>query len=226
MRASVLASFSTSALLAVCVSAGGGPTNLAQVETTELEAQLARKPHIYLVIDPPARRLEIRARGVILDTIRLSGGVEVVRQHPLLHEGRPETLHAPTLLTITHGPGDAAREIIAPQSLVPYSEDAEAAEPVVDTSGVSATPTPVPDPPLSYRAELDNGWDLWVCESLPSEGLLARFRDAVRDGLKRLLGKGSEERTALAIAVSRADAQRIFHLLTTDRAILVTTASE
>lgn len=219
MRASALASTCSSVLLAAIVMAGGRSPDPGTVATLEVEARLVRKPALYLVVRAPERRLEIKARGVLLDWVPLSG-VEVVSPRPVLGEPSPRRLEVPAILTVKDGPGDLAREVIAPRELrrMP-NEDEEETE--AGPTRPPTTPTPVPEAPFSYRAELDNGWDIWVCEELPGIGLYARLRNAAVDGWARLWGRAENHRPALTLAMSREDAQRIFHLFNTDRAILI-----
>jgi len=222
MRASAPASTFTSLLLALAATAGEPPPVPAAVATLEAEARLAKKPDLYLVVRAPERRLEIRARGVLLDSVPLLG-IEVVSQGHLFAERGDRRLEVPALLTVTDGPGDAAREVIAPTELrdMPSEDEEEQESARPGPTRPPATPTPIPEPPASYRAELDNGWDLWICERLPGSGLFERLRDAAVDGWERLWGRGETLRPALTLAVAREDAQRIFHLFNTDRAILV-----
>jgi hypothetical protein len=220
MRPSVLACISISALAAATTVAGGLATDPAAVARLELEAGLARKPDIYLVLLAPGRKLEVKARGVVLDSVPLRG-IEVVARQPAFRRLEPEQLQVPRVLVITHGPGDSAREVIAPTRLIPQpSDDEEEAPEAEPTPG--PTPTPIPEVPVSYRAELDNGWDLWICDRLPAQTLVGRFRAAILDGWRRIFGRAPTQRPALTLAMSDDDARRIFHLVGTSRAILVT----
>ncbi|MBI4915655.1 MAG: hypothetical protein HY825_07390 [Acidobacteria bacterium] len=189
----------------------------------ELEASLVKKPQVYLVLDPPRRALEVRSRGHVLDVITLAG-IEVVTQQPLLGAGTPPVVPVPAIWTVKSGPGDTDREIIAPDSLRPMpkeGEEEEEASPTPAPPGPTPTATPVPEPPASYRAQLDTGWDLWVCEALPASGFWPRLTAAVRDGWARLRGGGEDLPPALALAMSSDDAKRIHHLLRVGMPILV-----
>jgi hypothetical protein len=220
MRASALASTCSSLLLALVAVAGEPPPDPGTVATLEIEARLARKPDLYLVVRAPDRKLEIKARGVLLDSVPLSG-VEVVAPRRMLGEPSPRRLEVPAVLVVKDGPGDLAREVIAPQELKDMPGEDEEEEPTTGPTAPPATPTPIPEAPFSYRAELDNGWDIWVCEKLPGAGLLTRLRTAASDGWARLWGRAESYRPALTLAMSREDAQRIFHLFNTDRTILI-----
>ncbi len=225
MRLSALAYFSTS-LAAALALGGDAPLDPARVATGELEAKLAKQPNVYLVLDPPRRLLEVRARGVVLDAVQLSG-IEVV-SHRRFFGGVPPTLPVmPGLWSIEEGPGDTDREVISPATLRPYSNgDEEETQPSATpasagTPGPAPTPTPVPEPPSSYRTRLDNGWDLWITDRLPPTGLLQRYWAAVRDGWERLRGSGHIYRPAILLAVSDQDARRLHHLMRKGMALLV-----
>jgi hypothetical protein len=223
MRPSVLASICTS-LAAAAVLGGDVPPDPARVVSAEIEAKLARQPAVYLVLDPPRRTIEVRARGIVLDAIPLQG-VETVSQQPLFGGSTPTVPAVPGLWTVAEGPGDTDREVIAPATLRPYSNDDEA-EPAVApaakaTRGPAPTPTPVPEAPSSYRARMDNGWDLWVTDRLPPSTPLAHFWAAVGDGWERLRGTSRSFRPAIMLAVSVQDARRLHHLMRKGMAIVV-----
>jgi len=204
--------------------AGDSPPDPARVVSLELEAGLVKKPQVYLVLDPSRRALEVRSRGHVLDAITLAG-IEVVTQQPLLGAGTPPAVPVPAIWIVKSGPGDADREIIAPDSLRPMPKEGEEEEEEPPATpappGPTPTATPVPEPPASYRARLDTGWDLWVCEALPASGFWARLTAAVRDGWTRLRGEGEDLPPALALAMNSDDAKRIHHLLRVGMPILV-----
>jgi hypothetical protein len=205
----------TSLLLAHALAAGDVAPDPERVATLEVEADAASKPDVYIVIDPPRRLLEIKSRGLLLDSVRLRG-IELVEQEPWLGKGSHPTVAAPTLWTIRSGAGDTDRELIAPSSLKPYPKGGEPDDEDIGTTGSphpTPTPTPIPEPPPSYRARLDNGWDLWICETLPPKSVLGRFLGAVRDGWVRLNGGGDNHPPTVALAMSADDARRIHHLM-------------
>ena len=212
----------TSLLAAGVALAGEPPLTEGGVSALEIEARLARKPDIYLVLDAPRRVLDIKARGLVLDTVKLTG-IEMVGQHRLFGKGSSSTIKLPAEFTIESGSRDFSREMIAPGKLVPAPKE-EGDTPLPETKGTPApepTPTPVPEPPASYRVRLDNGWDLWITDALPGETAWARFVGAVKDGFLRLTGRARNYPSALTLSMSRADTKRLHHLLTKGTALLV-----
>ncbi|MGE5235476.1 MAG: hypothetical protein ACM3O7_03890 [Acidobacteriota bacterium] len=202
--------------------AGDVASDPERVATLELEAQVAAKPTVYLVLDPARELLEIKSRGVLLDKVHLLG-IELVEQEPWLGKGSHPSVVAPALWTIKSGAGDTDRELIAPSSLKPYPKGGEAEEDAPESGGTgpTPTPTPIPEPPISYRARLDNGWDIWVCEELPPQSFFGRFLAAVRDGWVRLKGGGEFHPPTVALAMSADDARRIHHLMRSGTEVLL-----
>ena len=229
MRRSALASISTSVVAAAVALAGDVPLDPARVGTAELEAQLAKKPNVYLVVDPPRRVIEVKARGVVLDEIAVSG-IEIVSHQSVFRMSAPAGPALPALWSVEEGPGDTDREIISPATLRPYSseEDEEEAAATPTPAGTRAPapkPTPVPEPPSSYRARLSSGWDLWVTDELPPAGIWDRYWEAVSEGWARLRGDAREYRPAITVALARPDAQRLHHLMRKGMAVLVAAGS-
>jgi hypothetical protein len=222
MRRSALACISIS-LVAVGARAGDVPPDPARVAALQMEAGLAKRPFVYLVLDPQRRVLEIKARGAVLDTVQLTG-IEIMSQQPLLAHDRPANPPIPAVWTIQKGPGDTDREVVAPRELRPAPrDDEEEAEPTpaATLTGPTPTPTTVPVPPPSYRSRLSNGWDLWITDHLPPQSLHGTFMAAVRDGWQRLRGLGEDHPPAVTLAMADGDARRIHHLMRTGTAILV-----
>lgn len=219
---SALAFFFTSALLAAAaVSAGDGPPDAGFVAARELEVALAKQPAIYLRLDPQRRILEVRARGITLDRVELAG-IELVSQQALLRPSPPASPQIPALWRVRQGPGDTDREVIAPTELRPMPKDDEEEEPASGTSGApQPTATPIPEPPASYRAQLENGWDLWVTTTLPPQGGLRSVIAAIKDGWSRLRGEVVDVPPAITLAMRGDDARRIHHLFQTGMQILV-----
>ena len=220
-----LASFCTSALCASAsgAAAGDAPPRPAQVAAIALELPLARRPEVYLVLDPTSRQLDVKVRGVSLDRVSLAG-IELVVHAPLLGGRPPSPPPLPTVWRVVEGPGDTDREYIAPAELRPYRPDGyDDAQPGAGARSGAPPPTatPLPEAPAAYRARLDNGWDLWITDRLPPQGFLPRAWAAVRDGLQRVRGRGSRLSPAIALAMAKEDAMRLHHLMRSGMAILV-----
>jgi hypothetical protein len=221
MRLSVLAFISIS-LAAAAVDAGAIAPDPARVAALGMEASLARKPDVYLLLDPERRVLEIKARGEILDTVPLTG-IEVISQQPIMGRRLPAHPPIPAIWTVEQGAGDSDREIIAPTELRPEPKNDQDDTDDEPTPGAGPTPTPTPAPvtPTSYRSRLDNGWDLWVTDQLPPQTRWQTLLAAVRDGWRRLRGQAKNHIPAITLAMTDADAQRVHHLLRTGMPILV-----
>lgn len=187
----------------------------------ELEAGLAKKPGLYLLLDPAAGRLTVKSRGVELAAVPL---LETVRLEfrPLFGGGSAPPLPAPAIWTVTQGPGDTDRETIAPVTLRPYSEEDAKAEPA--PAGPGQPPAKKPgegEKPASYRVSLDNGWQLLLVNEPPRLDFWRRLRAAVEDGLLRVRGREPSHPPLVALVVAPDDARRLHHLFRTGMAILV-----
>jgi hypothetical protein len=188
------------------------------LRSVEMESELARQPHLYLVLEPRAKKLRVKARGMELASVNVRE-LALLRFGPLFGDSSAPPLEAPGIWTVREGPGDTDRETIAPPSLRPYSEEEELAEPPA-----GAAPEKKPgevEKPSSYRVALDNGWQLYLVNQPPRTGFLRRFAAAVRDGWLRVLGKGPAHPPLVALVVSPEDARRLHHLFRTGMPILV-----
>lgn len=198
---------------------------LVRLRTVEFETALAREPKIYLVLDPSGRHLDIKSRAMVLERVEIDA-LLLLEFEPLFSSAESPELSAPTVWKITQGPGDTDRETIAPVELRPYSEEEEKEEPApAAPSGGAAAPAPKkPDEttiPSSYRATLDNGWQLYVTGEAPQSTFFRRFVASVRDGWKRLRGEEPEHPPLITLVVAPAAAQRLHHLFRSGTEILV-----
>lgn len=224
----VRASSSTSLLAALALAAPLSAAGLApetRLQLAELETALARKPAPYLVLEPVAPRLLVKSRGLVLSTVPVRE-IRRLAFQPLFGGEEPPALVAPTVWTVTQGPGDTDRETIAPTTLKPYSEEEEMAEPT-PAPAPGATPTPKPedrDKPSSYRVALDNGWQLFLVNEPPRLGWFRRVGAAVRDGWQRLLGEEPSHPPLVALVVDPEEARGLHHLFRTGTEILVAPA--
>lgn len=221
MRLSALACFSIS-LVAVAATAGESAPDPGRVAAMELEAGLARSGDVYLVLEPWHKELQIKARGVVLDSIALRG-VEALTQRSAMAGGEPARIQLPAIWQIVEGPAQDFREIIAPEELKPYDSADDGEEDAGgDAAKASPTPTPVPQPPVSYTVALGNGWNLLITEKLPGSTLVSRVVGAVKDGWKRLFKPSAPGPPVLALAMSADDARRLHHLLRATPELLIT----
>jgi hypothetical protein len=206
-------------LVAAAASAGDELPSASAVVALELEAGLARQSVVYLHLDPGRRRLEIKARGVVLDSVNLAG-IELVSHQPLVGGPVPAPPPVPAVWKVTSAPSDREREPLTPETLRPMQDEEE--EPVADASKPSPTPTVVAEPPASFRASLDMSWDLCLTNSLPPQGLWSRFTAAVKDGWHRMRGHGESHGAAITLAMAPEDVKRLYHVIRAGMTILVT----
>lgn len=197
--------------------AAAGATPL-ELRALELEAELAKKPALYLVLDPAAGRLEVRVRGTALTQVPVEE-VSALVFAGLFSSGEAPPLRAPALWTVVRGPGDTDRETLAPTTLRPYSEDDE--EEAGAASPAPAKPKTDGDKPTSYRVQLDVGWQLYLVNEPPRLDRLRRFGAAIRDGWLRIQGEEPSHPPLLALVVKGEDAQRLHHLFRSGMPILV-----
>jgi hypothetical protein len=220
---SALASTCTSLLLATAALAQGA-VEPAQ-SALELELELARSRDLYLVIDPGAQLLEVKVRGMVLDSMPI---LYAARQAlvPLVGGGPAPDLEMPVLWHVTKAPEDTWRRVIAPPSLRPYTEDEEepTPTPAPPDSGPPPTHTPTPTPvevPTDYDFKVDSGWVVEV-SAQPPPGMLGRLVEAVSSGWSRLLGRQLQsEPPRLLLVLSPEDARRVRHLFIPGAAVLV-----
>ncbi len=224
-RPSALAYFCTSALVvAASAAASDISARPARVAALELELSLAQRPEVYLLLNPAGRTLEVKIRGVTLDRVPLTG-IKIITHAPVFGGRAVSPLPLPAIWRLVNGPGDTDREYIAPTELRPYNpdgyDDPPPGTPPTRPGTSPSTGTPLPEPPASYRAQLDTGYDLWITTTLPPQGFLARASAAVRDGWQRLRGRGIHLPPAITLAMAKEDAVRLHHLMRSNMAILV-----
>jgi hypothetical protein len=202
--------------------------DLVRLRTVEFETALAREPKLYLVLDPAGKHLDIKSRGMVLERVELTA-LLLLEFQPLFSSSDSPQLEAPTLWKITQGPGDTDRETIAPVELRPYSEEEEKEEPAPAAApGAPTSPTvpakKKPDEttiPTSYRASLDNGWQIFVTADAPQSSFFRRFQASVRDGWKRMRGEEPEHPPLITMVLAPEAAQRLHHLVRSGTEILV-----
>jgi len=221
---SALACTCTSVLLAGVLAAE--PAADPRVAALELELELARTRELYLLVDPAGRRLEVRARGIVLDAVEISD-VVIQSVAPLLASGDPPSLRMPAVWHVTRAPEDTWRRVIAPPTLRPYSEEEEEPTPWPTGAGPKPTRTPTPTPvvvPPDYDLKLDSGWHVEVTSVAPSL-LGSRLGGAIASGWRRLLGRPQPERPPRLVLVMGADdARRLRHLFVPGMAVLLAPA--
>jgi hypothetical protein len=212
------------ACLALATAAAGTASERpveVRLGLAELEAGLAKKPDLYLLLDASAGRLAVKSRGVELAVVPL---LETTRLEfrPLFGGGSAPPLPAPAIWTVTQGPGDTDRETIAPITLRPYSEEDAKSEPVPGGPGQPAARKPGEgEKPSSYRVTLDNGWQLLLVNESPRLDWWRRWAAAVEDGWLRIRGREPAHPPLIAVVVAPDDARRLHHLFRTGMPILV-----
>jgi hypothetical protein len=218
--------FAAAAALAGALVLGGAPlaaqsADVLHLRAIELEADLAKKPALYLVLDPAAHKLEVRVRGTALTEVPIREMSSLLFAGLFAH-GEAPPLPAPALWTVVEGPGDTDRETLAPTTLRPYTEEEEA-EPAAKGTAPAAPAKPKvdSDKPPSYRVRLDVGWQLYLVNEPPRLDRLRRFGAAIRDGWQRLHGQEPSHPPLLALVVAPEDAQRLHHLFRSGMPILV-----
>lgn len=182
---------------------------------TELEAGLAASPDLYLLLDPSRSALEVKSRGVVLDSVSLKH-LTMLRHTPLFGTYHATPLPLPALWLVAESPGDFSRETIAPEALRPFNPDE-----VETSAGVKVTKPANPLPPTTYRVKLDNGWELAVLDEVPQNHFFARFAQAIRNGWAILRGQRKEYPPLVAMTVAPDDARRIHHLFRVKTPLLV-----
>lgn len=205
------------------MAAEGRPARTPEeLRLVELEGQLARSPIVYLVLDPTAKVLDIRVRGIVIERVELQG-LELLTYQPLFGAADAPPLAIPAVWTITQGPGDTDREVIAPVRLRPYPKDGEEEE-------EEPAPTPAPgtaeeeqqaQPRATYRVQLDNEWQLYVVNAPPKLDLWHRYLEAVRDGWQRLRGRQPSHPALIALVLPEESALRLHHLFRAKMPLLV-----
>jgi hypothetical protein len=201
-------------------AAAGAQEHPAVLRAVEIEAELAKEPRIYLVLEPRAKTLRVKSRGMELAAIPVRE-LALLRFSPLFGSGDAPPLEAPAVWTVREGPGDTDRETIAPTELRPYSEEEEMVEPAPAAGGAPQKKPGEAEKPSSYRVALDNGWQLYLVNQSPNAGFLRRFAQAVRDGWLRVLGREPAHPPLIALVVAPEDARRLHHLFRTGMPILV-----
>lgn len=200
--------------------------DLRRLHAVQLETDLAKRPDVYFVLDPEARRLSVKVRATELATISL-GEIRRLVFAPIFGSTETPELPAPAIWTVVEGPGDTDRETIAPTTLRPYSDAEEEEEPAATspTSKPKKTGTDADGKPTTYRVRLDSGWQLLITSENPKLGFANRLVAAVRDGWQRMRGEEPAHPPLVALVVAPQDAQRLHHIFRTGTRILVLAGS-
>lgn len=192
--------------------------------TAELELSLARKPDLYILIDPVARTLEVKARGLSLDTIGL-GNIALLSEQPLFGRSKNSSIRLPVVWTIAHGVPGHGRQMIAPSRLTPYSESkGEAAGPeslAAASAEAKKHERESGELPIRFHAEFENGWYLQVQPSIAASSFWHRLEASVSDGWHRLFHPPRERPPALALSMDADDARSIQHLIRPGLKVLI-----
>lgn len=209
-----LACFSFSCALAGFAAGMGVEPPPESEEWLRLELELAQRGDLYLVVRPEVPVLEIRARGVVLDRVPLTGVVLLAWQPPDDTCGESaESAPLPRLWRVAGRAPSVSRRFIAPSQLRPWgTESAEQSEPSAPPPPAAVEEIPILEP-SHYTVDLEGGWELRVVQELPPRGWLARFRETLADGWRRLRGGDRPPRPHLIMLALDAERARALHHL-------------
>ncbi len=163
---------------------------------TELEAELASSPSLYLVAALRDSTLAGHIRGARMF------GHEAARIRLLVHAR------------------SAGRTVPVPQVVRTTSWALPRGLEFHDPTAPPGTPTKAPAAPASYRVFLDNGWQLVVLprgSRLPEQALGTRLRD----GWRTLLGHRPYRPPLLAVWLNADQARSLYHVFAPDLALLL-----
>ncbi|HEX4954295.1 MAG TPA: hypothetical protein VF017_12965 [Thermoanaerobaculia bacterium] len=186
----------------------------------EAEYSQARDKGVYLMLRPRTRELQVRSRGIVLESVALTD-VSFLRYRPALGDAHLEA-QLPVLWTVAQDVDISHRKVIAPTELRPYPEEGQEEE--EQNTQIAVPPDqgePLPTPPPSYLIRLDDGWQILVAQEVPARGWKKRILAALQDGWNRLRGEQIETSDLVVLATSPEHAQRIHHLFRAGMQILL-----
>lgn len=195
------------------VRAAGGPTGgaVATPSAIELEVDLAARPDVYLRVDVARPALEVKAKGVVLETLPVAG-VAILVYGPGWWS-TPPTPPIPDVWRVAQDVGPSRRQLSPGPPVAPSTAGSPGAAP----------PIAVDEPaPAVYTVALEGGWELLVGPRLPSSGVVARWSSAVATVWRRLVGRrATPPPPRVAIALDLEAARRLRPLLRRGVAILL-----
>ncbi|HRC84234.1 MAG TPA: hypothetical protein PK413_01345 [Thermoanaerobaculia bacterium] len=195
------------------------PTSLEEAELAQ-----AKDPGVYLLLRPSPGALEVRSKGLTLETIPLQQ-VAFLRYHRLVGSEKGHSAELPLAFVVAEDADGSHRKVIAPEELRPYPGDDQQEE--VGTT-IKVPPNqgePLPEPPPNYRIALQGGWKLEVTQTPPRTNWSSRLRFALNDGWARLKGEQPDESDLVVLAAEPENAKRIHHLFRAGMQILIDTGS-
>lgn len=176
------------------------------------EIELARSPEVYLVIEPATCTLQVKARGVLLQSMPLRR-VAALGYRRTFERAPLPVLELPRLFEVTEEAAGGERPIVSPPALVSLRDGVES----------SAAPLPEevekPAAPASYQVAMGAEWRLRVEDGTSSLGLPAALGATLAEGWRRLAAlRISQPPPAgppfrLALDLDPEDARNLHHLL-------------
>jgi len=199
-------------LALACTCTSWGPAFASEPEQA-LELSLARQRALYIRLPIDHPELQVKVRGVVLQRIPVKA-LRVAYQGSVAEASELPELRIPVVWRVGAAPEAEWRRVVAPPTLVPYSEDAAVA-------GTGVTPSPQTASPAQYDVELASGWVLHVGPSPPT-GWLSRLAGRLRSGWCRLWGRPlPQPPPSVAVVMDADDARRALHLFREGLEILV-----
>jgi len=206
-----LAFFSISAIASV---AARGDVPAHRAKAAEIEATLAAKRDVYLVLSVEPGALAVRVRGVTLESVSVES-VTAGEQRRLAGGGSASRLEVPCVFVTAATISLVDRKVVAPKALEPWTEDAQTGRPV-------AGPEAQPVTPSSYDVPLEGGWVLEVRQTPVDFSFRGRFLAALRDGWNGTFEKRERDRRpTVRLVMDETSAVRIHHLFKKGTAVLM-----
>jgi hypothetical protein len=198
---------------------GGSSAQRAQRLPGELELELARTRQLYLVVDVTAATLSLKARGMVLDQVRLLATAIAAAQPAMGRQSWPE-LELPMLWRVSEPPAVEWRRLVAPAELRRYSESPAEAAPAA-TTPAPARAVSVPELPAHYTMSVDSGWQVMVSDRAGT-AFRQHMLEAAGSSLQRLTGQDQPVRPPrLVLVMAPDDARRLLHVFQSGLPILI-----
>jgi len=206
-----LACFFTSVLW---VSGADGEVSAARARAAELEAGLAAKREVYLVLGVDSRTVEIRVRGVTLQVVPLTA-IDAYEQKRLTRAHEVDRLEIPRAFVTSATISLVDRRVVAPETLQPWSDEA-------GSSSTTNKDDTRPVAPPEYDVPLDGGWVLEVRQEPVDFSASGRFLSALGEGWSRLSRRQADDaRPSIRVVVDESGARQLHHLFKKGTAILL-----